>query len=290
MYKCASIMLLKKKKEMHEVDDALDFMKEEFRNRMEACEERQREFERRQEDMKAEVTRFEKFIHENDSKRARAEQRTKAERQERTQKERRIGELERELAEVKAANDALVGDSEKLRTYQHFLEQVVEMSPGEFDERDDVMNRHKTLSDAHDQLKASVDFNDAEMDKERNEMAQMRRDMQNEVLVQNSEVHAAQKQLETLRSEAIKADIDRGKSERALKARSSESGQVTMSIKNLSVTLLLEVSHAPGVPSLTPPSPSRAPTATCVASPPCTARSSPCRRRAWRRRTTCATH
>ena len=183
--------------------------------------------------MKAEVTRFEKFIHENDSKRARAEQRTKMERAERLQKERRIEELEKQLSDIKKSNEELIGDSDKLRVYQRFLEQVVETSPADFDERDEVINRHRTLSDAHAQLKASVDDNDAKMDGERNDIAQMRRDMQNAVLVQNSEVHVAQKQLETLRSDAIKADMSREKAEREMKARSSEAGQVTMSIKNL---------------------------------------------------------
>ena len=58
---------------MREVDDALDFMKDEFRKRMEACDERQREFEKKQLGMKEQVTRFEKFIQENDAKRKRAE-------------------------------------------------------------------------------------------------------------------------------------------------------------------------------------------------------------------------
>lgn len=75
-----STLLLKKRKEMRQVDDALDFMKEEYGQRMEACEERQREFERKQQEMRDQVARFEKFIRENDSKRQRAEAKEKAER------------------------------------------------------------------------------------------------------------------------------------------------------------------------------------------------------------------
>ena len=47
---------------MREVDDALEFMKEEFKTRIEACEERQRDFERKQVAMKDQVLKFEKFI------------------------------------------------------------------------------------------------------------------------------------------------------------------------------------------------------------------------------------
>ena len=64
---------------MREVDDALDFMKEEYEQRMEACEEREREFARKQQEMREQVARFEKFIRENDSKRQRAEAKEKAE-------------------------------------------------------------------------------------------------------------------------------------------------------------------------------------------------------------------
>lgn len=74
-----STMLLKKRKEMREIDDALDFMKEEFMQRMDACDARQRELERKQTEMKEQVARFEKFIKENDTKRTRAEVKTKSE-------------------------------------------------------------------------------------------------------------------------------------------------------------------------------------------------------------------
>jgi hypothetical protein len=50
-----STLMLKKKKEMRAVDDALDFMKEEFRKRMEACDEREARFKDKQAEMKAMV-------------------------------------------------------------------------------------------------------------------------------------------------------------------------------------------------------------------------------------------
>jgi flagellar motility protein MotE (MotC chaperone) len=50
-----STLLLKKKKELREVDDALAFMKEEFRNRMRMCEERESKFKDKQAEMKSMV-------------------------------------------------------------------------------------------------------------------------------------------------------------------------------------------------------------------------------------------
>lgn len=64
---------------MREVDEALELMKEEFKNRMEACEERRMQFELKQAKMREQVLKFEKFIQENDAKRQRAEKKTKEE-------------------------------------------------------------------------------------------------------------------------------------------------------------------------------------------------------------------
>ncbi len=47
--------MLKKKKEMRAVDDALEFMKEEFRKRMTACDEREARFKEKQAEMKTMV-------------------------------------------------------------------------------------------------------------------------------------------------------------------------------------------------------------------------------------------
>ena len=50
-----STLLLKKMKEMSEVDDSLEYMKEQYARRMAACDERQRAFEKRQAEMKEQV-------------------------------------------------------------------------------------------------------------------------------------------------------------------------------------------------------------------------------------------
>ena len=65
--------LLKKRKQMREVDDALEFMNEEYKARVAECERGQLEFERKQVDMKKMVAQFQQFITENDAKQRRAE-------------------------------------------------------------------------------------------------------------------------------------------------------------------------------------------------------------------------
>ncbi len=68
-----STLLLKKRKEMREVDDSLELMKKDYKKRMDDCEERRVLFESKQAKMREQVLKFEKFIQENDAKRQRAE-------------------------------------------------------------------------------------------------------------------------------------------------------------------------------------------------------------------------
>lgn len=67
-----STLLLKKRKEMREVDENLEVMKQQYKRRIDACEERRQIFESKQAKMREQVLKFEKFIQENDAKRQRA--------------------------------------------------------------------------------------------------------------------------------------------------------------------------------------------------------------------------
>jgi chromosome segregation ATPase len=152
-----STLLLKKMKEMHEVDDSLDYMKEQYKNRMEACDERQREFERRQAEMKDQVTKFEKFIQENDSKRQRAEMKMRQERSLYRQKSREHEKLREDLARVSAERDALIEQLKDLQKYESYLEDVVHLEgDSSFEETWDLLNRHKTLKSANADLMQQV--------------------------------------------------------------------------------------------------------------------------------------
>jgi hypothetical protein len=64
---------------MREVDESLALMKKDYKKRMDDCEEGRLQFELKQAKMREEVLKLEKFIHENDAKRLRAEAKFKLE-------------------------------------------------------------------------------------------------------------------------------------------------------------------------------------------------------------------
>jgi ribosomal protein S20 len=106
-----STLLLKKRKEMREVDESLELMKKDHKKRMDDCEERRIQFELKQSKIREQVLKFEKFIQENDAKRMRAEAKSKLERKLHDEKVREIIQLlekiQRLEEDVKELNEEL---------------------------------------------------------------------------------------------------------------------------------------------------------------------------------------
>lgn len=228
-----STLLLKKRREVSEVDDALEFMKEEYHQRMEKCDQRQLDFERRQAEMKDQVLKFEKFIQENDAKRARAESKSKQEKRLLEQKELDLRRLTQELEAAMAEEGKLRDQRQRLKRYQVYLTDTITASEQEFEEISDLLSRFTTLRDANGDLKALCSNSEAEMERRKFEMQQFRQDRQNALLVQNSSLNEYQEQLEAVRS-AVKRTTDECENEAdRVKGISREAGQVVTSVKNL---------------------------------------------------------
>ena len=169
-----STLLLKKRKEMREVDEALELMKDEYKNRMDACEERRMQFEIKQAKMREQVLKFEKFIQENDAKRQRAEAKAKQERKLYEEKCKEMQILMDKIVELERSQKELenqLGKSLYITTengradtctvlkgcYRVYLEQVVEAGDQGYEEVTDVLNRYKTLRDANRDLMQHVE-------------------------------------------------------------------------------------------------------------------------------------
>jgi hypothetical protein len=94
-----STLLLQKRKEMQEVQQQLDRKKEEFRARMQRCQEKEVDLAARQEDIKEQVRKFDKFLKDNDAKRVRADRKVQEEKKASVQKENEKHELQQILNE-----------------------------------------------------------------------------------------------------------------------------------------------------------------------------------------------
>lgn len=229
-----STLLLKKKKEMHQVDDALDATKEEYKRRMEACEQRQRKFQVKQNDMKDQVSKFEKFIQENDSKRQRAELKAKSERRLLEQKEAELRTQHDELRGLEKDRADLIAQLEKLRKYKEYLEKAVESADDESAEEIwDLVNRHATLKNANVDLTEQVQRGDVEMDDLRTTMENLKLKTQSIALVQNSQMNDKQKLLDTMRAKTKHDDDLKLTREERVKDVTRATAEIVNAVRNL---------------------------------------------------------
>lgn len=180
-----STMLLKKRKEMREIDDALDFMREEYAQRIEACEVRRREFEKKQHEMKDQVSKFEKFIRENDAKRQRAEQKEKSEHRLCQVNEIKRRQLVLALQSDNEMQNRLKHKVDQLRKYRTYLESVVEYCGSEYDEIEDALNRYWTLKDCNEDLKSQVTLAETGMDQLRLSLRTLKHETQVGAVLRN---------------------------------------------------------------------------------------------------------
>ena len=107
--------------------------------------------------MKDQVTKFEKFIQENDNKRSRADMKRQQERSLYKQKNKEHETLKMDLLRVQTERDALKAQVAKLQKYEKYLEDVVHLSDENgFEEILNILDRHTTLKKANADLMQQV--------------------------------------------------------------------------------------------------------------------------------------
>ncbi len=228
-----STLLLKKKKEMREVYDALAFMKQQYLERMQSCDENHSVFEKKQLDMKEQVEKFEKFIQENDAKRQRAEMRAKDERRKVEQKQEELKALAKVLDEAERERKSMQENLNKLRRYKEYLDATVDQTDEGIEQIDDIINRLRTLEGANLDLMSQQKLSDELMDVQRLELQAFLMETQNHILVQNSKVHNFQNELERLRATAKHGRDDEEAHQDRVKDVSRGTGQIIMATRNL---------------------------------------------------------
>lgn len=225
-------LLLKKKKEMREVDHALDNMKSQYKQRMDACEDRRIQFELKQGKMREQVSKFEKFIQENDAKRSRAENKVKSERKLYDEKLREIALLAEKYGRLEIEQNKLMQSLISNGQYKSFLERIVENDMG-YEEIGDILNRHNTLTEANNDLmrhSAELEF---ELDEFRKRLQSIKTEKQNQLLVNTSVVQDCQTELEKM-VQNIKIQDEEGlKVDDKKKDISRELSQTIQAIRNL---------------------------------------------------------
>lgn len=195
--------LLEKRREMAEVEQALAAQKEEFQMKMESLQQRREELERKEYQLKESLLKFDKFLKENDSKRARAVKKANDERDLKKQKDKEIERLEEENQSYTAQKDKLQNKLEKYTVFHRYMEKVLEAGE-EFHELRDIIARWDTLTATHQDLMEREQKNQEVVEKQRQELVKYMEVKDNEILGYNNQLSGLQTRLDDAQSEAVK--------------------------------------------------------------------------------------
>ena len=225
--------LLEKRRQMFEVQEALDAQKEEFARREEAFRRREEGLRQKDLELQESLIKFNKFLQENESKRNRADKRASEEQKLRRQKEEEIVKLRRGLGKMRTEYTVLEEKLAKNKKYQVFLERMQSQYAEEYPEIMDLLKRHQTLTGANNDLISRNRVHEQVNEKERVKFGTFTKTSKTNILNFNNKIASMQKQLEVSTAGASEAAEALDASIRKASAETLEGGQVLMAVKNL---------------------------------------------------------
>ncbi|KAI8907472.1 hypothetical protein DFJ77DRAFT_180125 [Powellomyces hirtus] len=201
-----STLLLQKKKEMQAVQAELEKRRLEFAKRMADCKDRQEGLRAKQKQIRDRVTKFEKFLKENDAKRQRANLKAQTEKKLREQKEQELSTLQRQLHQEQLKYANIQHLIKKYQIYEQYLQSVVDILPPDYldvnePHINDILMRHKTLVETNEDLMGAVQTSQDEIESEQARLGELVKDKNDLILVHNSTLGTQQKRLDKLKQE-----------------------------------------------------------------------------------------
>ncbi|KAJ3125347.1 hypothetical protein HK098_000354 [Nowakowskiella sp. JEL0407] len=233
-----STLLLHKKKEMEQIQSLLEKKRTEFAKRMDECREKQEDLRTKQRQLRDRVTKFEKFLKENDAKKQRANVKAMAERKLREQKEQELLALQKQLSDEHLKAEHIVRMIKKYQVYEKYLQSVVDILPSDYldvnePHINDVLMRHKTLVETNDDLIVMLQQYQDNFETEAQRFAELVKEKNDLILVYNSTLGTQQKKFDKLKQECAYMEQKQEERDNTGKERMRLIGETKMAINNL---------------------------------------------------------
>jgi len=234
--------LLEKRRQMYEVQDALENQKARFAREEETFRKKEEQLRAKDLQLQHQLFRFNKFLQDNEAKRRRAESRAADEAAQIKAREEEIQDLEKQLEESKQLCAELDEEVTRNMKYEEFLD-LVKDSCQEYSEIQDLVTRFETLELAHKDLMEIQTQSDHKIEALRNEYLTYQKETDMEMLAMTNKVA----KLQTERDEAYR---ERDMLGRQLDEASQEDckhslkfGQILMSVENLYLRCINKRGH-----------------------------------------------
>ncbi|KAF8059972.1 FAP73 [Scenedesmus sp. PABB004] len=227
-----STRLLEKRRQMFEVQEALELQKQEFARKEEAFRRREEGLKKKDLELQESLIRFSKFLQENDSKRARADKKAADEVRCRQGKEREIETLTDTLEQLREERERVGDVLERYSQYRRYLEGVLEVAD-EYQEVPDLLARHATLQATNDDLRRHQQASAAEAEALRASLTALTKARRDEVLRLTNRLAHLKQRLEEIEGQAAQQELQKDYSLRVASQRTLEHGQVVLAADNV---------------------------------------------------------
>ena len=225
--------LLEKRRQMFEVQEALEAQKEEFSRREDAFRRREENLRRKDVELQESLIKYNKYLQENESKRRRAENRAMDEEKQRKQKETQIAALLATYEKQKAEKEKCKKTEEENLRYQTFLSATVDYASKEYNEIDEILSRYRVLKLANEDLLERQATGEKEYDAKYTEYLEYCKDAVNDELNCSNDIAQLKKKVEKIQIHVAKKEDDIESAEREKSDKALELWQILSAVENI---------------------------------------------------------
>ncbi|XP_053225809.1 cilia- and flagella-associated protein 73 isoform X2 [Podarcis raffonei] len=194
--------LLEKQRELAEVEQALLAQKEEFQLKMEELQQRRKELELKEGQLKKSILKFDKFLKDNDAKRSRALRKAGEEKQQAAQREAEAERLKEEIAHLLSVKEKLQWQLERHKAFPEYLQKVLEKTE-QFQGIPELIAQFQALMATQATLAQRELFGQEAVEEERARLQRYTEERSNQILQQNNRVAELQAQLEQAQTRVL---------------------------------------------------------------------------------------
>nr|XP_028566765.1 cilia- and flagella-associated protein 73 isoform X1 [Podarcis muralis] len=224
--------LLEKQRELAEVEQALLAQKEEFQLKMEELQQRRKELELKEGQLKKSILKFDKFLKDNDAKRSRALRKAGEEKQQAAQRVAEAERLKEEIAHLLAVKDKLQWQLERHKAFPEYLQKVLEKTE-QFQGIPELIAQFQALMATQATLAQRELFGQEAVEEERARLQRYTEESSNQILQQNNRVAELQAQLEQAQTRVLELESNWVCIQNTAADKTLELGRIKLAALNL---------------------------------------------------------
>jgi chromosome segregation ATPase len=240
----AATRLLQRRRQMFEVQDALEAQKKEHAEREAAFKKREAELEAQDLKLQHNLVNFSVFLQEKDTQRVNADKKAQEEVRLREQKDAEIKELLAVLERKKQRKAQVEAELDKNLKYHQYLDRVVEgpkddtaaggaQSAPAYSDISEVRDRWKTLNELREEVEEQVKLFLVGNDEYKGKLLTLEDAKQGEILEYQNEIQTLKDTLETMKLQTRRLQEEDARAQKKAQERTLKLGQISMACHNI---------------------------------------------------------